>query len=165
MPPSVQTIRREVVALLRTERAELDWAPVSLAVAICVRDGVAPTTALARCGISVGVRFDPKPRSPHARDVAFAALAPGAQFQWADAVWTKATVDDLISALPAHERPPVVLAYVLALRRGQRATAFRLDRDGPHAVRVPEGAMTRALQQQHAPRLNDGPTSRTLRSA
>lgn len=93
---------------------------------IALRDSVPLRDALERLGIDTAPLDLPPP--PEA--VPLARIAPGHAFAWEGRVWTRATLDQALTAAPdRRNHSHVVAAYLAAVRRGRPATAFRWDSD------------------------------------
>ena len=126
------TLRRDLQRLLgRLGLADDPGAPREIAVVVALRDGVPLRDALERLGIDTAPLDLPPP--PDA--VPFAQVAPGTPFAWQGHVWTRATLDQALTATPErHDHPRVVAAYLAATQRGRAATAFRWAADLPACV-------------------------------
>ena len=98
---------------------------------IALRDGVPLRDALERLGIDTAPLDLPPP--PEA--VPFARIAPGHAFAWQGRVWTRATLDQALTATPdRRNHSHVVAAYLAAIQRGRPATAFRWGSDAKTPV-------------------------------
>ncbi|OZC02434.1 hypothetical protein BSZ36_05245, partial [Rubricoccus marinus] len=96
--------------------------PREIAVVLALRDGIPLRDALERLGVDTAPLDLPPP--PEARP--FAHVGPGCAFTWQDHVWTRATLDQALTATPDRRAHPRVLAaYLAATQRGLPATAFR----------------------------------------
>ena len=117
------TLRRDLQRLLdRLGLGDAPDAPREIAVVLALRDGISLRDAIERLGIDTAPLDLPPP--PEA--VPFAGIAPGDAFSWQDHVWTRATLDQALTATPDRLlHPRVVAAYLAATQRRQPATAFR----------------------------------------
>lgn len=117
------TLRRDLQRLLdRLGLGDDPEAPREIAVVVALRDGISLRDALERLGIDTAPLDLPPP--PEA--IPFARITPRGTFSWQDHVWTRATLDQALTATPDRLRHPrVVAAYLAATQRRQPATAFR----------------------------------------